>query len=161
MNSLTITIPGEIRGKGAIRMNGGIGFMDGKTRNMMSWVRTCAVNQVGQPCLEGALTLSVEITVAIPPSWSKRKQADALAGRLRPTGKPDNSNRLKLLEDALNGIVWKDDSQLVDVRVVKRYGPEPGAVLTVASAFTSANDIPIGAARRPMGATTAGLEQQP
>lgn len=131
---LTITVPGEIRGKAAIRMNGGIGFMDSKTRNMMAWVKTCAITQVGQPRLEGPLTLSATITVPIPASWSKKKQAAALAGLIRPTSKPDASNRLKLIEDALNQIVWVDDAQLVDVRLVKLYGTEPGAVLEVGSA---------------------------
>ena len=31
----------------------------------------------------------------------------------------------------MNKVVWRDDAQLVDVRVVKSYGREPGAVLTV------------------------------
>jgi Holliday junction resolvase RusA-like endonuclease len=131
---LVINVPGEIRGKGAIRMNGRIGFLDSKTRNMMTWVKVCAIEQVGQPCLEGPLTLSVEVTVPIPASWSKKKQAMALAGLIRPTGKPDASNRIKMLEDALNQVVWKDDSQLVDVRLVKRYGTTPGAVLEVGAA---------------------------
>lgn len=134
MSVLTINVPGEIRGKAAIRMNGGIGFMDSKTRNMMSWVKVCAINQVGQPCLEGPLTLSIIVNIAVPASWSKRKQADALAGRIRPTSKPDASNRLKLIEDALNGICWRDDSQIVDVRVVKQYGCEPGALLEIGHA---------------------------
>jgi len=31
----------------------------------------------------------------------------------------------------MNGLVWRDDAQLVDVRVVKSYGAIPGAVLFV------------------------------
>lgn len=33
----------------------------------------------------------------------------------RPLRKGDLSNRIKVLEDAFNGIVWKDDSQVVEI----------------------------------------------
>lgn len=131
---LTIRVPGDIRGKGRPKFGGGRVYIDAKTLNAEAWVRHCAVQAVGQPCLEGPLTLSVGITVGIPPSWSKRKRADALAGLVRPTGKPDADNTLKLLADALNKVVWRDDSQLVDVRVIKLYGIEPGALLEIRTA---------------------------
>lgn len=138
MTPLVIHVPGDIRGKGRPRFGRGPGghvraYTDAKTVNAEAWMRACAVEAVGSPCLEGPLSLSMTVTVAIPASWSKRKQADALAGLVRPTGKPDADNMLKLC-DSLNGIVWKDDAQLVDVRLVKRYGPAPGAVLTVGAA---------------------------
>ena len=135
---LTIRVPGEIRGKGRPRFRRQGNFVrthpDPKTASAEIWVRACAIDQVGQPCLAGPLTLAVAITVPIPPSWPKRKQKDALAGIVRPTGKPDADNTLKLLADALNKVVWQDDAQLVDVRVVKTYGAEPGAVLEVGTA---------------------------
>jgi Holliday junction resolvase RusA-like endonuclease len=134
---LTIRVPGEIRGKGRpkfSRAGGGRAYTDSKTMVAENWVRACAIEQVGQPCLEGPLMLSMSITVAIPPSWSKRKQADALAGIVRPTGKPDLDNTTKLVADALNNVVWKDDSQIVGMSVSKCYGTEPGAVLEVQAA---------------------------
>ena len=135
---LVINVPGEIRGKGrpkfSTRGKFARAYTDGKTLSAENWVRACAVEQVGQPCLEGPLTLSMHIIVAIPPSWSKRKQADALAGLIRPTGKPDLDNCAKLAADALNGIVWKDDSQIVGMSVSKRYGSAPGALLEVGTA---------------------------
>ena len=39
-----------------------------------------------------------------------------------PSCKPDLDNFLKTL-DSLNGIFWEDDSQIIDVRASKRYGP--------------------------------------
>lgn len=135
---LTINVPGEIRGKGrpkfSTRNGFGRAYTDAKTAGAENWVRVCALEQVGQPCLDGPLTLSMQITVAIPASWSKRKQAEAMAGVLRPTGKPDLDNTTKLVADALNGIVWHDDSQVVSMAVSKRYGAAPGAVLEVGSA---------------------------
>lgn len=145
MDTLTIRVPGEIRGKGRpkfSRAGGGRAYTDAKTASAETWVRACAIEQVGQPCLAGPLALHMEISVSVPQSWSKRRQADALAGTTRPTGKPDVDNTLKLLADALNGVVWRDDSQLVDVRVIKRYGTEPGALVEVGAAVP-ADRVPV------------------
>ena len=38
-----------------------------------------------------------------------------------PIGKPDIDNMLKALYDACNGIVWRDDSQIVQVTAEKAY----------------------------------------
>lgn len=38
-----------------------------------------------------------------------------------PTCKPDLDNMLKALKDACNGIVWRDDAQIVDVKASKEY----------------------------------------
>ena len=129
--SYVISVPGEVRGKGRPRFGNGRTFTDSKTLNAEAWVRHCAIEQVGQVLLTGPLVFSMAITVGIPASWSKRKQADAMAGIIRPTGKPDADNSVKLACDALNKVVWLDDSQLVDVRVTKHYGASPRAVLTV------------------------------
>lgn len=133
---LTITIPGEMRGKGRPRFGTAGGqaraFTDSKTRNAEAWVRSRAADAwVGAP-LVGPITLQMSIGVAVPASWSKRKRADALAGAIWPTSKPDLDNVLKLVGDALNGIVWQDDKQIVRAEVVRRYVEPPQTVLMVA-----------------------------
>lgn len=60
----------------------------------------------------------------IPKSWPKKRRADALAGRVAPTGKPDVDNLLKTV-DALNGVVWADDAQVADARVRKVFSEKP------------------------------------
>jgi Holliday junction resolvase RusA-like endonuclease len=129
-----IRVPGEIRGKGRPKFGGGRVYTDAKTLSAEAWVRHCAVQAVGQPMFDGPLDLAVEVTVAVPQSWPRKKREAAFSGSLRPTGKPDADNTLKLLADALNNVVWRDDAQLVDVRISKRYGDEPGAVLRIQAA---------------------------
>lgn len=41
-----------------------------------------------------------------------------------PTPKPDATKLWRSTEDALTKIVWRDDAQIVDQTVKKRYGPE-------------------------------------
>ena len=97
-------------------------------------MKTCAIEQVGNPVLQGPLSVSVAISVGIPDSWSKKKRAAALSGEIRPTGKPDFDNTTKLICDALNGIVWKDDAQITDARFSKRYAETPETSVTVIAA---------------------------
>lgn len=67
--------------------------------------------------------LKVELTVyiSIPKSFSKIKKQRALAGDLRPLVKPDCDNISKNILDALNGIVYPDDKQIVELSVAKYY----------------------------------------
>ena len=44
-----------------------------------------------------------------------------LNGELRPTKKPDCDNIAKVILDALNGIAYHDDSQVVELVVHKHY----------------------------------------
>lgn len=75
--------------------------------------------------LETALTCFVEAFMPIPASWSKKKQAAAAAGDIHHTGKPDGDNIAKCVGDALNKIVWQDDSAIVMWQILKVYSEFP------------------------------------
>ena len=99
-------------------------YTDAKTRifeKSLAWAGK-AVMGARKP-LSGPLAVAVDAVLTIPASWSARKRDDAL--RIpRPTGRPDVDNLAKTV-DALNKLVWQDDSQIVDLRVTKRYGEDP------------------------------------
>jgi len=59
--------------------------------------------------------------------WYMRKPASYPKKRNRPHKKPDRSNLLKILEDALNEIVWTDDALICEGESVKCFG-EPERV---------------------------------
>lgn len=84
----------------------------------------------GQPPLEGPLRVEMTVVVPIPVSWSKKKQEAARTGELLPTSKPDWDNFGKVVDSA-NLVVWIDDSQITDGRVIKKYGDKPGLWLRV------------------------------
>lgn len=134
MSEHTLTIPGVARGKGRPKFGNGRTYTDSKTMNAEAWVKACAINQLGHLCLEGALAVSITIHVPVPASWSKSKREAALSGVARPTGRPDIDNNVKLAFDALNGILWKDDAQIVRLTASKVYGTHPETTLTVREA---------------------------
>jgi len=47
------------------------------------------------------------------------------------TKKPDLDKLIRCAKDALTGVAWRDDSQVVEVRAKKRYGEEPGAWIVI------------------------------
>jgi Holliday junction resolvase RusA-like endonuclease len=91
-----------------------------------------AVKELGmlEP-LEGPLRLELLCEVAIPRSWSMKRKNSAILGLTRPITRPDLTNMLKLAEDALKGVVWRDDSLVVEQRCRKVYGKQPKLVITV------------------------------
>jgi Holliday junction resolvase RusA-like endonuclease len=78
----------------------------------------------GRAPLSGPLRLTVTAFMPVPGSWSWKKRDAALAGVIRPTVKPDWDN-LGKMTDALKGIAWADDTQVVDGRVIKLYDERP------------------------------------
>ena len=70
---------------------------------------------------------------SIPKGFSKKKKDAAIMEEIRPVTKPDLSNYMKSVEDALNGIIWQDDNQIVGYLegTGKYYGMEPRIEITV------------------------------
>jgi Holliday junction resolvase RusA-like endonuclease len=86
--------------------------------------------------LDGPLSVVVEALFPIPESWSRRQFDRAVAGAVLPTGRPDVDNILKML-DALNGVVWNDDKQIVTASIRKRYSNNPALVVKVSKEVAS------------------------
>lgn len=84
-----------------------------------------AVKHEGFPPLLGAVRLRVNIFRGIPKSASNRQAERMEATLVRPTTRPDASNVLKAVEDALNGLAFHDDSQIVEILVQKYYSWTP------------------------------------
>lgn len=96
-----------------------------KSRDYKDYVRLAASQHAPRKLAEGPLRLRVNVFRPIPKSFSKKKAAQAEAGDLRPTSKPDADNYLKGVKDALKNVIWKDDSQVVEVTVGKWYSDRP------------------------------------
>ncbi|MGJ9460306.1 RusA family crossover junction endodeoxyribonuclease [Oceanobacillus sp. CF4.6] len=75
--------------------------------------------------VEAPLSVQMKIYRQIPKSTTKKDRELYLSGLKRPVTKPDGSNYAKGIEDALNGIIYKDDSQIVDLQVSKYYSDNP------------------------------------
>lgn len=81
--------------------------------------------------LDGPLYMRLDIFRSIPKSFSRKKYEQAIDGYIRPTTRPDCSNYLKGVEDALNGVIYKDDSCIVDSEMHKWYSDRPRIEITI------------------------------
>lgn len=136
LKPVSFVVPGEPQGKGRPR----IGKMGNHAR-MFTPTKTVAYEGLvalaaqdvmqGRELLQGAVLVEMKIFVSIPQSMSKKRKTLALAGEIFPTKKPDIDNVEKAIFDAINGVVWKDDVQVVDVFKRKRYGETPGVLVRI------------------------------
>jgi Holliday junction resolvase RusA-like endonuclease len=135
---VTITVPGKPQGKGRARAfvsprTGQVGHYTPKnTVEYENQIRAAATVAMGgrQP-LAGPVEMVMRAVMAIPTSWPLRKRQQALTGEIKPTTKPDLDNVAKAFKDALNGVAYVDDSQIVRATLEKRYGNAPFVVATV------------------------------
>lgn len=129
-------VPGKPQGKGRPRAVARGKFVrmytPAKTATYESTVALAASQAMaGREPFTGPVEALMTMVLPVPSSWSRRKQADATAGLVVPTTKPDMDNVVKAVFDAVNGIVWTDDVQVVGLRVRKVYGATPGVQVIV------------------------------
>jgi Holliday junction resolvase RusA-like endonuclease len=103
-----------------------------KTRTYETLIKDVAKQAMGssEP-LETPVNLYLYIRVLIPKSCTKKRLEAIQNGSEKPIKKPDSSNILKSVEDGMNGVVYKDDSQIVNIHVTKVYSSQSGVDICV------------------------------
>ncbi len=130
------SIDGPPHGKGRPRFRRFGNFVqtytDAKTKSYETLVKEAAIKAMGSsPPLEGPVKLDLIIRLPVPKSYPKKRSEACLNGSEWPTKKPDWDNVAKSVADAMNDIVFLDDTQIVIARVVKTYSAEAGVDVQV------------------------------
>ena len=142
MRKIEFFVPGAPVGKGrprAARRGRGAGvvmFTPGKTADYERLVAATAAaalscDALAHQLLDGPLEAVLEMRFPAPASWSKAKRARALAGAEWHTSKPDADNVAKAILDACNGVVFRDDAQVVVLIATKAFSEEPGVRVVI------------------------------
>ena len=132
--TVTIAVAGPPVPKGRPRFSrkAGIAYTPAKTRKYEDVVRLAAGQAMeNQAPFQGPLAVEVEVYLPVPTSWSKKKQGRAHLGLVVPTKRPDANNFASCALDGCNGIVYRDDSQVVELHVTKRYAMKPQLIIRV------------------------------
>ena len=127
VSKIKFIIPGEPEGKGRHRTTktGGT-YTPPKTARYERFIqRQYNLTCNDEKTITGACGVDIRAYYRIPASATKKKRAAMLAGDIRPTKKPDVDNIAKVVLDALNGIAYKDDAQIVSQSIEKWYSDTP------------------------------------
>lgn len=121
---------GEVKGKGRPRFarvgNYVQTYTDKVTVSYEEHIRQSFIASGKVPFPEDTpLSVYIRAYVSIPKSASKKKRNLMLAGKIRPTKKPDPDNIAKSVLDALNKVAYKDDTQVIHLSVSKWYADMP------------------------------------
>jgi Holliday junction resolvase RusA-like endonuclease len=130
------TVDGSPHGKGRPRFRRFGKFVttytDAKTKSYETLVKEAAKQAMADhPPIEGPVRLDCTIRLSVPKSYPKKRLEACLSGSEWPTKKPDWDNVAKSVADAMNDVVFLDDTQIVIARIVKRYSAEAGVDVRV------------------------------
>ena len=131
MRTVRFTVPGPPKGKArarTVRTRGGQTFSYTPEGTVLyENLIKISFSQTGERPFEADQSLHVSMTAyyPIPKSTSRKKKEEMIAGHLRPAKKPDIDNIIKSILDALNGVAYHDDTQVVAVFAEKYYSDTP------------------------------------
>jgi len=132
-------VPAPAGSKRAVTAGGKTGgrvLLVDASRRSKPWkldVAAAALQAMGdQPPLEGPLALAVEFAFTRPKAHQGARGLTAVGRRSPyPATRPDATKLLRAVEDALTGIVWRDDAQVVWQFALKRWRERPGCAVKV------------------------------
>lgn len=129
---LHFMVPGVPQGKARARFGNGRTYTPAKTVAYEGLIALAGQQAMeGRDLLEGPVYMVVNAFFPIPKSWSKKKRQQAQQTLAWHIGKPDGDNILKAVGDGLNGVVFKDDSQIAFAKVTKQYDALPRVEIMV------------------------------
>ena len=134
-DKICFTVPGKPKGKDRPRFNTKTKhtYKTSSTRAYENDVKRVAKKFFDNEHAETEKPVKVEIKAfyAIPKSTSKKMREAMLDKKIIPTIKPDCDNIAKVILDSINGIAYKDDKQVADLKVEKFYSDVPRVEVSI------------------------------
>ncbi len=131
-------VPGAAVPKGRPRFTkSGHVYSPTKTRDYEAMIAVLAKeSMLGKEPTTDAVSVDIEVTVAVPKSFTKDNRSLALNRVLFPIKGFDLDNVVKSVSDGMNKIVFVDDKQVVKFSARKVYGEEPMVTIKVKEYFS-------------------------
>jgi len=128
-----LVIPGKPLGKQRPRvLKTGIAYTPKETVHYETFVKMLYLEKyAGVKPFEGPVAVEIVALYQIPRSANKRRKEAMRRGAIKPTVRPDVDNILKIVTDALNGVAYLDDKQIIACWVHKCYAAAPAVHVTI------------------------------
>ena len=129
---MMIFVEGKIRGKGRPRFTraGGV-YTDAQTKAYEEAIAAAYKAEHVERIDSAPVKVFIEARFKIPAYETKATKFAMQRDKIRPTKKPDIDNIAKVVLDALNGVAFKDDKQVIDLYVRKVYAINEGLRIIV------------------------------
>lgn len=139
--TIKFIIPGDPQGKARPRFANGHAYTPEKTREYEQLIALMYWTSAAKYTFPADTPLSAKIVVhkRIAKSATKAKREQMLNGTERPMTKPDADNIAKCILDALNGVAYPDDRQIVDLSVTKYYSDNPCVIVEISDDWKEQN----------------------
>ena len=133
MPKITFTVPGKPQGKARPRFCRGHAVTPQKTREYEAAAALLYRRAArGESFMNGeALRICVYAYYPIPAKAKIADTAEMQRGDLLPLKKPDIDNVVKIILDALNGVAYRDDTQVAELHAAKHYSVDPRVIVTL------------------------------
>ncbi len=137
LRRIRFEVPGEPRGKERPRYSNKSKSMytPSSTKNYEKLIALAYRAAYGNRSFRQGEPLKIYIWAyfAIPATDSIPKFKEKQSGKIRPTKKPDWDNIGKVVTDALNGVAYHDDAQIVEAVMKKFYSYNPRLEIIISS----------------------------
>jgi len=127
-------VPGKIVGKGRPRLNSYTGtvYTPTRTKDYETLVEQYFLLKYPRfKPFEGRVQVEISANFEVPKSAKKAEKELMLENKINPTKKPDIDNIVKIVLDAMNGIAFKDDTQITKLQVEKSYATSEGVLIRI------------------------------
>jgi Holliday junction resolvase RusA-like endonuclease len=136
MMQIHFQVDGDPKGKGRPRFTRAGKFTrvytDKQTLDYEAVIKFFAAQAMGSTdLLETPVSVFLYIRHGVPQSYSKKRTEACLSGLEQPCKKPDIDNVAKTFLDGMNGVIFKDDTQVIDLHVKKVYSAVAGVDVMV------------------------------
>jgi len=139
MMQIHFQVEGDPKGKGRPRFSR-VGnftkvYTDKQTLSYEAMIAFFAKQAMGvTDLLETPVSVFLYVRLPVPQSYSKKRREACLSGTEKPCKKPDIDNIAKTYLDAMNGVIFVDDTQVLGLHVKKLYSDKAGVDVMVMEA---------------------------
>lgn len=134
-NKLEFTIEGKVQPQQRPRFSRQGGFVKTydppESAKYKKYVAEIAEQHKQEELISSPIKLTTDVYIEIPKSYTKKKRQQIESGELMHIKKPDVDNLVKGIKDGITGVLWTDDSLIVELTVRKHYSDNPRAEIVI------------------------------